>query len=578
MTVVNLLPFCHVSNLLEVYMFLFFSLLSLFIAMPDLIRLVHGNIAGIKSLCREFKEFWKRKHTGSSPVVVQKSPVPTKMDATMATGQATETSKLPKEDSENGTAISQTFSPLFRSAEDYEISKRQLEKKISKIAVRDKRDGYSKICWYVHNHILKEFSMEASPVPSTWKFITKKPTDPNKSRTSSPVVTAESSQLQTVVSEPATGKVPVLPNPTPTKGGLLAMLTPLTSPRTVSPLLQGSPSIDQSASATVKTFGINQSPSPTLKSSSINQSASATLKSFGINQSASATLKSFAESSSSAQASGHSMLLLTPRSSPVSTIRHLTPKSMKTSPLEQNTPTGMVVKTISHQPRKLLGTAKVSQVRSPFSIAKRASPVLPTPPTRVLAVMTPEPTPEKQKVVPSRVSTEAVISGGALTPDPVRGKQTVVGSPTVSTDTITSYRVISPDPAPKKQKFITTSISKGAVISKTSPGEAITERAVPIFASSISTDLVMSNRVSPLRQSVHVPVGMSTHVATSSERASSSLDPPEKVVPISVFTAEMVKDGVVGVAQQKEVTSSIPTDMKKNSRAQGDVEDCIIIE
>lgn len=36
----------------------------LFSAMPDLIRLVHGNLAGIKKLVKEFRLYWKHKTSG----------------------------------------------------------------------------------------------------------------------------------------------------------------------------------------------------------------------------------------------------------------------------------------------------------------------------------------------------------------------------------------------------------------------------------------------------------------------------------------------------------------------------------
>lgn len=230
-----------------------------FTAMPDLIRLVHGNIAGIKSLCREFKEFWKRKNDGS-PGVAEAETKGSPSRNEKVQGGSSDRHTPEKMEVGSGTpeksvdTTPQLYSPLFRSAEDFEISKRQLEKKIAKIAVRDKRQGYSKICWYVHEHILKEYKMESAPVPSTWKFITKKAVDPTKPRT--PVQVATPSPSQSITPEMQTY---ARSSPVPSKSNLLAMFPAVSSPKTASNSLLKPTGAYQMASATLMAFAATSS-------------------------------------------------------------------------------------------------------------------------------------------------------------------------------------------------------------------------------------------------------------------------------------------------------------------------------
>ncbi|KAJ8029418.1 Chromatin assembly factor 1 subunit A [Holothuria leucospilota] len=240
-------------------------------AMPDLIRLVHGNIAGIKSLCREFKEFWKRKNDGRPGVSeVQVETKDSRSRNEKLQGGSSDQHTPEKVEVSNGTpektvgTTPQLYSPLFRSAEDFEISKRQLEKKISKIAVRDKRQGYSKICWYVHEHILKEHKMESSPVPSTWKFITKKAVDPTKPRT--PVQVATPSPSQSLTPEVQTV---VRSSPVPSKSNLLAMFPPVSSPKVASDSSLKPTGSYQMASATLMQLAASSNGSTTMAQSPV---------------------------------------------------------------------------------------------------------------------------------------------------------------------------------------------------------------------------------------------------------------------------------------------------------------------
>jgi len=83
--------------------------------MPELIKLIHGNTAGLNKLISQFRKQWTSKCLGraiTDEEVDEKSP----------------------------------------------ISKRQLEKKIQNIATKERR--FNRLRWYVHSHILRSFGLE----------------------------------------------------------------------------------------------------------------------------------------------------------------------------------------------------------------------------------------------------------------------------------------------------------------------------------------------------------------------------------------------------------------------------------
>ena len=83
--------------------------------MPDLIKLVHGNTAGLNKIMSQFRKQWTAKCLGrvvTDEEVDEKSP----------------------------------------------ISKRQLEKRIQNIATKERRSD--RLRWYVHSHILASFGLE----------------------------------------------------------------------------------------------------------------------------------------------------------------------------------------------------------------------------------------------------------------------------------------------------------------------------------------------------------------------------------------------------------------------------------
>ena len=136
--------------------------------MVDLIKLIHGNTNGVKTLIKEFREFWRIKNLGDQ-------------SATVGTAVTTETKDIPMDTTE--VASSQTTpaksatsssSPVTTDTNpSIDISKRQLEMKIRAIAEYEKRTTFKRCCWYVNDSVLKQYNLEELPVPTQWHYLTK---------------------------------------------------------------------------------------------------------------------------------------------------------------------------------------------------------------------------------------------------------------------------------------------------------------------------------------------------------------------------------------------------------------------
>ena len=126
-------------------------------AVPDLVRLVHGNPASVQKLIKEFREFWRLKLSGSDVRNTEDSSL------------AEETPMDVDQKSPDVKNISAGETPTKENV----ISKRQLELKIKSIAVYEKREGSKRGCWYVHQSILEEHKLTDLPVPCEWQWITR---------------------------------------------------------------------------------------------------------------------------------------------------------------------------------------------------------------------------------------------------------------------------------------------------------------------------------------------------------------------------------------------------------------------
>lgn len=159
------------------------KLILYFTAMPDLIRLVHGNLAGIKKLIKEFRTFWKQKVSGETN---PPEPSETKMEV--------DTTEVKDGETPIDKPVAMDTSEVSEDADHHCISKRQMELKISAIAVREKRPTYKKVCWYVHDKVLEQFGFTDLPIPSTWEFVSQ-PSKPKSDEPTTPTPSAKTPKV-----------------------------------------------------------------------------------------------------------------------------------------------------------------------------------------------------------------------------------------------------------------------------------------------------------------------------------------------------------------------------------------------
>ncbi|XP_038066952.1 chromatin assembly factor 1 subunit A-like [Patiria miniata] len=221
-------------------------------AMPDLIRLVHGNTAGIKTLQREFREYWRLKDLSKkSGQTTPRPETPTTAEASQSVQTSSEEPRIVGTESplpgptggEVKTPVLNELNPGMKSPSvqtqgreatpvsdggtpevthagqsspanptgdsiECSISKRQLMITINDIAVREKRPQFPRTCWYVHQRVLEKYNQQNLPIPCQWQNITK----PQKTlRAESPLVGH---------SLPAYGTQ----TPVPTQGGYTAVM------------------------------------------------------------------------------------------------------------------------------------------------------------------------------------------------------------------------------------------------------------------------------------------------------------------------------------------------------------------
>ncbi|KAL8591250.1 hypothetical protein ACOMHN_017574 [Nucella lapillus] len=171
-------------------------------AIPDLIRLVHGNSFGIKKLVREFRLYWKHKSHDNNvsldesrmeddPKVLNDSAMDTSAnldESLVKTAEATDHEPMQtdstdkpaeevsskeqdcKDKSTEEEVSGKKQDDLNVELGDSCVSKRQLEIKIMAIAVREKRQG-RRPCWYVSDSVLKQYKMEDLSLDNSWVYV-----------------------------------------------------------------------------------------------------------------------------------------------------------------------------------------------------------------------------------------------------------------------------------------------------------------------------------------------------------------------------------------------------------------------
>lgn len=127
--------------------------------MPDLIRLVHKNSMGLGRLIKTFRMHWGTKVMATS--AVNSDPLGIRERSTSPTGCITTSTTTSAE-------VSPFSKPKTPGGGNNEIenasgiSKRQLEKKIQSIAVKEVRQPNSRQLWYVHDAILEKYSIDGN--------------------------------------------------------------------------------------------------------------------------------------------------------------------------------------------------------------------------------------------------------------------------------------------------------------------------------------------------------------------------------------------------------------------------------
>lgn len=126
---------------------------SLAAAMPDLIRLIHKSAFGVNKIIKTFRMHWGAKISASdSPLKVPPLKVPPARSPSQ-----TNSTPCPSTDT---TPKNVDYESMAR------ISKRQLEKKIQAIAVKETRPPIPRQVWYVHGTVLKQYGLSEEGITS----------------------------------------------------------------------------------------------------------------------------------------------------------------------------------------------------------------------------------------------------------------------------------------------------------------------------------------------------------------------------------------------------------------------------
>lgn len=127
-------------------------------AMPDLIRLMHGSSTGVNRLIKTFRVHWgaKKLQHALSDVGSPSNTHPVDLNSE----NTKSVSPLPIPKTPNFKSPNQTVE--FENASG--ISKRQLEKKIHEIAIKEPRPPSHKPQWYVHDSILLKYHIDLATI------------------------------------------------------------------------------------------------------------------------------------------------------------------------------------------------------------------------------------------------------------------------------------------------------------------------------------------------------------------------------------------------------------------------------
>nr|CAB3263111.1 uncharacterized protein LOC101242947 [Phallusia mammillata] len=175
-------------------------------AMPDLIRMLHGNPHSSQRLVKEFQTYWQTHNTSASSnqgSTTLEVPMETEAESNSAdhevsnilvpahvkkceSGAASAVHHLPASPKPSAGKASDVmadgsladvtiFTPIDKGP--HWIPKSQILKKIKEIGVYGRRDTLSRSCWFVLDEVFDKYSLdrEKFPIPCCWEYITKVP-------------------------------------------------------------------------------------------------------------------------------------------------------------------------------------------------------------------------------------------------------------------------------------------------------------------------------------------------------------------------------------------------------------------
>lgn len=129
--------------------------------MPDLIRLMHGSSIGVTRLIKTFRTHWGAKRLQQSATSDRSEDATRHTPPTDSnTRQSSPPLLIPN--TPNFKSPNQTVE--FENASG--ISKRQLEKKIHEIAIKESRPPSHKPQWYIHESILHKYHIDITTITS----------------------------------------------------------------------------------------------------------------------------------------------------------------------------------------------------------------------------------------------------------------------------------------------------------------------------------------------------------------------------------------------------------------------------
>lgn len=146
-------------------------------AIPDLLRLLHGNPHSIKRLVMEFQKYWELKLAGSLPA--GSGPLNKDETAYVAPKPIEPTPCGQGEDGGGGVSSGATGVVVKNRppANPNNIPKQLLVKKIREITVYGRNEKLSRQRWFVMDSVFEKYGLDRDsfPLPCRWGFVTPMP-------------------------------------------------------------------------------------------------------------------------------------------------------------------------------------------------------------------------------------------------------------------------------------------------------------------------------------------------------------------------------------------------------------------